>query len=289
MRVSSRDLIRHLPAFAVLAWWLLDLQVHWKSLVEFQHGWLVPPLAAFLVWERWPTLPPSQPEKSMRGPLLLAIGSVPLLLLAELYKNAVGISPASTFALSLGCVGFLISMLWLLHGFDVTRRLIFPVLFMFVAVPIPKVIWNPIILGLQTFITQLNVEALNLLGIPALRTGNLIQLPAGTVGVDEACSGIRSVQASIMAALFLADITFRRGSVKVFFLIAGVLLAIVGNFGRSFYLSITAANRGVGAIATVHDTAGWSVLGFTSLGLIALAWWMGRVERRTVKQVGARP
>jgi exosortase len=283
MRLDVMARLRHLPILIVIGWWILDLQVHWRTLVEFQHGWLVFPLAAYLAWERAPGRPPSTPPASARGPMALAILSMPAVLVAQLYKEALASTATSSFLMSLGCVGFLMAMIWLLHGLPVAKRFLLPVLFVFVAVPIPKTLWNPIVLGLQGLITSLNVEALNLLGIPAERSGNLIRLPGGTVGVDEACSGIRSLQASIMAAVFIADLTLRRGGTKVFFLLAGIALAIAGNFGRSMYLSLTAARRGVGAVAAVHDTAGWSVLGFTAAGLAVLAWLIARLEKRAAQ------
>lgn len=270
----------HLPWLAVVVWWIWDLHVHWETQVEFQHGWLVVPLAGYLAWERLPSCPPSQPASSVRGPVVLALFSAPLVLVAELYKYAVASTPSSSFILSLGCCGFVMAILWLQHGGSVARRMVFPLLFMFVAVPIPMPLWNPVVLGLQGFITTLNVETLNLLGIPAQRSGNLIHLPRGTVGVDEACSGIRSLQSSIMAALFIADLTLKHSGAKAFFFVAGIGLAVVGNFGRSLFLSLTAASKGVQAVDTVHDTAGWSVLIFTAGGIALLAWWVARAERR---------
>ncbi|MGE3309536.1 MAG: exosortase/archaeosortase family protein [Limisphaerales bacterium] len=278
----------HLPWLAVVAWWLWDLHAHWEAQVEFQHGWLVAPLAAYLAWERLPTSPPPAPPQSIRGPLFLALLSAPLVLFSELYKNAIASTPFSSFVLSVGCCGFVLAILWAQHGRPVARHFLFPLLFVFVAVPIPKLIWNPIVLGLQGFITTLNVETLNLLGIPALRTGNLIHLPRGTVGVDEACSGIRSLQSSIMAALFISDLTLKRTGAKVFFFIAGVALAVAGNFGRSLFLSLTAANRGIQAVDGVHDTAGWSVLLFTAAGIGTLAWWVARTEKRLAAEIRSK-
>ena len=275
----SRHLI-HLPWVSVLAWWVWDLHVHWEAMVEFQHGWLVVPLAGYLAWERLIGCPKSEPASTVRGPLLLALLGAPLVLVAELYKNAVASTPSSSFALSVGCCCFITAIVWSQHGWPVARRFLFPLLFVFVAVPIPKILWNPVVLGLQGLITALNVETLNLLGIPAQRSGNLIHLPRGTVGVDEACSGIRSLQSSIMAALFIADLTFKRGGAKVFFFVFGIVLAVVGNFGRSLFLSLTAASKGIQAVEGVHDTAGWSVLIFTAGGIALLAWWVGRAEKR---------
>lgn len=264
----------------VLGWWLYDLQVHWRTAVEYQHGWLVPFLAGYLAWERWSSRPPWEPPRSMIGPLTLALAGLPLVLVAELYKHAVAVTPASSFALSLGCLCFALAFLWQAGGRKWALTFLFPLAFLFVAVPLPKILWNPVVLGLQAWITSWNVEALNLLGIPATRVGNLIHLPNGTVGVDEACSGIRSLQSSLMAALFIGDLTFRRAGLKVVFLVAGVILAVVGNFGRSLFLSLTAARQGVESVAAVHDTAGWSVLLFTAAGIGALAWFVLRLERR---------
>lgn len=270
----------HIPWLIVAGWWVWDLQVHWQTQVEFQHGWLVAPLAAYLAWERMPGCPKPAPPRSVLWPSILALLSAPLVLFAELYKSAVASTPSSSFALSLGCLGFIVAILWVQHGWPVAQRFLFPLLFMFVAVPIPKIVWNPIVLGLQGFITSLNVETLNLLGIPAQRSGNLIHLPRGTVGVDEACSGIRSLQSSIMAALFIADLTLKHAGAKIFFFFAGIGLAVVGNFGRSLFLSLTAARDGIKAVEGVHDTAGWSVLIFTAAGIAFLAWWIARAEKR---------
>jgi exosortase len=215
-------------------------------------------------------------------PILIALLFTPWILGAELYRHAIAATPASSFVLSVGCVAFLFAMLWLLHGVELAKRFLFPILFLFVAVPIPQILWSPVVLGLQALITSLNVETLNVLGIPATQSGNTIRLPQGVVGIDEACSGIRSLQSSIMAALFIADLTLQKRGAKLFFVLAGVALAMVGNLGRSLYLSLTAARDGVTAVAGVHDTAGWSVLIFTAAGLAALAWWVTKAERRAI-------
>src|SRR5690606_33765460 len=62
----------HLPIALVFLWWMADLQVHWRGMVEFQHGWLVVPLAGYLAWERWNERPASRPPRSPWGPVGLA-------------------------------------------------------------------------------------------------------------------------------------------------------------------------------------------------------------------------
>jgi len=264
----------------MVLWWIRDLSYQWRSLVEYQYGWIVLLLTGFLIWERLPTRPlKDQPVPLWKG-LIIALAGVPLVAVGELYRIGVARTPASSMALSLGIGCFIAANLLVAAGPRTFRHFAFPLAFFFLAVPIPKIVWNPVVFTLQSLITWLNVETLNLIGIPAVRTGHVIQLPRTTVGVDEACSGIRSLQSSVMAALFVGDLMLKRPGWKVVFLIAGVMLAMTGNFIRSLFLSVTANRSGGDALKAVHDTAGWSVLIFTAAGVVALAWWFTRTEER---------
>ncbi len=273
-----------IPAAVVSGWWLRDLSHYWNSNVEYRFGWIVLMLAAYLVWERWPTRPTRvEPVSSGQG-LLPAVAALPLLLVAELYKNAIARVPWTSLAVSIACALFLTAWMWLRYGRATWRHFLFPMMFFFVAVPMPDIVISPTIQGLRSLVTVFNIEALKLLGIPAQQQGNLIRLPGCVVGVDEGCSGIRSLQSSVMAALFIGDLTLRRPGWKVVFLLAGVGLAVVGNFFRSLYLSITAHYHGAEALKQVHDSAGWSVLLFTAAGVAGLAWWATRMEQHFLQQ-----
>lgn len=268
------------PLAFLAVWWVRDLSNQWSALVEYRFGWIVLMLAAYLAWERWPTRPRQDVPAPLWQGLVWAVPGFLAVVAAELYRVGIARTPSSSWLLSVGLGSFAVGTLLLGFGAKTTRHFLFPLLFFFVAVPIPKLVWNPIVLGLQGLITHLNVEALNLVGIPATQRGNVIQLPTTTVGVDEACSGVRSLQSSIMAALFIGDLVLRRTGWKVFFLVAGVGLAVVGNFCRSFFLSLTAHRGGSNALNAVHDSAGWSVLAFTAVGIGVLAWLVIRLERR---------
>lgn len=272
--------LKLVPAGLILLWWIHDLSFQWRSLVEYQYGWIVLMLTGFLVWERLPTCPRDDTPAPLWQGMILALAGAPFVALGELYRIGVARTPASSMALSLGVTCFLCANLLLISGPRTLRHFLFPLAFFFLAVPIPKIVWNPIVFSLQSLITAMNVETLNILGIPAVKTGHVIQLPRCTVGVDEACSGIRSLQSSLMAALFVGDLTLRRPGWKVVFLVAGVALAVIGNFFRSLYLSLAANRGGPEALKAVHDTAGWSVLVFTAVGVVLLAWWLTQAERR---------
>ena len=85
------------------------------------------------------------------------------------------------------------------------RHFAFPVAFFFVAVPWPTAVEVPIIQGLMRMVADFAAETAMLLGIPAQVEGNLIRVSTGLVGVNEACSGIRSLQTSLMIGCFSAN------------------------------------------------------------------------------------
>jgi exosortase len=267
-----------LPLAVFVGWWVYSLQFHWRDSQEYHFGYLVVVLVGFLVWDRWESRPSNDIPASLgRSWMWLGLG-FPLVLVAELYRHALTRSPASATALSLGTVCFIHTVILQQWGPKTVRHFRFPIWFALIAVPLPGVFWNPIVLGLKGLVTLVDVEALNLLGIPAQRQGSVIQLPNCRVGVDEACSGIRSLQSSLMMALFLGDQALSRVALRWVLVIGAVGWAVVGNIGRSLSLSLTAHRHGTDALEAIHDAAGWSVLLVTLLGLAGMTWALVRWE-----------
>ncbi len=82
----------------------------------------------------------------------------------------------------------------------------FPICFFLVAVPWPSGLENFLTQSLMRLNTATTVELLGFFGIPAVQQGNVIEVGTGVVGIDEACSGIRSLQAALMISLFLGEL-----------------------------------------------------------------------------------
>ncbi len=259
--------------FVLGALWLLNinqLRVEWSINPQYTYGWTVPFLALYLFAERWKDRPRTGPVRFGAWLsfflVLIALSLLPLRLIEEAspdWRLVNWAMAGSAAAISLGAIYFAGGSPWLLH-FAV------PVLFVLIAVPWPVPIEKNLIQGLMRAVTRICVEALNFLAIPAIQHGNIIQISTGKVGVEEACSGVRSLQTTLMASLFLGEL-FRLTVVRrVLLLAGGLFLAFLCNLGRSFYLVWISAHEGTASVLKAHDSVGMAVLIVSLAGLAAL-------------------
>lgn len=138
------------------------------------------------------------------------------------------------------------------------------------AVPIPSGTYARLTLHLQTWVTGGVIDLLHFLGIPAQQQGNIIVLARTVVGVEEACSGVRSLISCLYVGLFLSAWKVRSPARRVLLIALAPLLALVMNFIRSAALTLM-ANAGIDIAGTWHDATGFAILGLTTLLLAGLA------------------
>lgn len=179
-----------------------------------------------------------------------------------------------TVGLSIGAVARIGGAPWL-------RHFAFPIAFFVVAVPWPSPVEHLLIQGLTSATVAATLEIVRALQIPAVQQGNLIELGAGLVGVTEACSGVRSLQSTVMLSLFLGEWhrldAVRRGVCFV----GGVAVAWVGNLLRTTTLTLL-STRGPGHAEPWHDPLGLAL----TVGSLVGCWIIAdRVARHTVPQV----
>ncbi|RME89752.1 MAG: exosortase/archaeosortase family protein [Verrucomicrobia bacterium] len=275
------------PSFVAMAWLVAKASYFWNHNPDLNFGWLVVLLCAYLFYEGWEQRPPIQWRLRWwaLGPAVVGLG---LMFLVQIYQAALGSNAASTVGLALAVMLVACGNVGMVYGWAGIRRFGMAYAFLLVAMPMPSAIHGPVVGGLQSFVATVDTEILNLMGIPAERVGSLIHLPAGTVGIDEACSGIRSLQSTIMATIFIGYLTLRRVSWQVLLFVCGVGLAVLGNLIRSLYLSLTAYKHGIEAVEGVHDAAGWSILIFTTAGVIFISWLLNRLQQRLDAELAAR-
>ncbi|HEY2574459.1 MAG TPA: exosortase/archaeosortase family protein [Verrucomicrobiaceae bacterium] len=273
-----------LPAFATLCWILSirHLSSEWTLNKQYHFGWLVPFLALYLVRMRAEKLPlagAASRRAVVAGVLLVALAEMLLLPVRE--ANA-----------DWRLLGWLLTVLatlaaWLAlaqaGGVPWMAHFSFPILFFFTAVPWPRPVEIDVMQWLMRHNAKLATEALGWLGVNAEVQGNLIRLTQNVLGVDEACSGIRSLQGTLMATLFVGELFELQRGRRVFLLLVGAVWALVTNTGRTVFLALTEERSGSEALESWHDPAGYWTLGICFLAVMGTGWFLRRGQRSRAK------
>jgi len=256
----------------------------WRHDPEMGHGWLVPILVGYLGWERSELS--GNGQNGSPGLAWLAgvgLGGTALglwvLVANPLWPTLMWFTVFMAGMATLGVIGAL-------QGPGALRRWWPMVALMLLALPWPTMIQQPVTLGLAQLNAQVAAEIVSAQGYPATVHGRVIEVGAGVAGVEDACSGIRSLQSVTMAAVFLAalfHLSWRQG---IGLVLAGWVVAVVGNLIRTCVLVNVLAREGTERMNAVHDAAGNWVL-MVTLGILAVAAW-GLPVNTTAMEPGAR-
>ena len=257
--------------------WLLWPE--WRQNPDLSHAFFVPLLFLLLIREsrrhgtpRW-LRPGGHATLAVAVTLFLGFG---LFALAGLFAATLAWTHAVVcvlLAAALGC--FLLAGLlifadagWRLVPFNwISLTAIF--LWLLVS-PIPDGTYARLTLGLQHWVTGSVLDTLQLLGVPARQSGNVIELATTSVGVEEACSGIRSLISCVFTGVFFAGWLVRRPFGRLVLIVIAPLLALGMNFLRSLTLTLL-ANAGTDISGFWHDATGFAILGVTAAMLAGLA------------------
>jgi exosortase len=136
--------------------------------------------------------------------------------------------------------------------------------------PIPPGTYTRLTLELQLALSSAVLRTLQILDIAAHRQGNLIELARGVVGVEEACSGVRSLISCIFVGIFFSACIVRRPGARALIIASSIPLALGMNFIRSLTLTLL-ANAGVNIEGAWHDLTGYAVLALTAAALFGLS------------------
>jgi len=250
---------------------LNQLRVDWTINPQYYYGWVVPLLALGLFHLRWISRPVASPPRNAFVPGLIAAVTAALLLPIRLAEEANPEWRLVLWAHAVQAALLTLCALYYAGGWSWVKHCAFPVCFLLVAVPWPVPLEQFVIQNLMRTIAAITVEVVGWLNIPAVQFGNVIQISAGLVGIDEACSGVRSVQTTLFASLFLGEL-YRFSVGKRFGLtVAGILVALGANLARTSFLVWCAARRGLDQMHRLHDTAGLVALVIAMAGLWVLA------------------
>jgi exosortase len=275
--------------FFALVWLGLwrQLSGEWSVNDQYSYGWFVPFFAIILFWLRLEGRPPGRPPTPTRQSSSLQFGiiAVALILLfpIRLFEIANPDWRPVSWLHAICVVTVTLAFLWSAGGVSWLRHFAFPVAFTLIAVPWVSPLEEPIVQGLMRVVAAISSELVALFGIPAQLEGNLIRVPNGLVGVNEACSGVRSLQTSLMIGLLFGEL--KRLSIfrRIILVFAAAAIAFVGNCARAFFLVWIAATRNMATANSWHDFAGYGIVAAVFIGSLLAATLLGRRQKSEVR------
>lgn len=262
-----------IAAAALWLWLFGHLQVEWSLNPQYNYGWAVPFLALLMFWLRWQRRP--EPDLRARNyPMAGWAAGIVLVLLfpIRVVEEANPDWRLLSWLLAMFVIDFSLLTLYRAGGRNWLKHFLFPVFFPLAAVPWPVQFENFVVQTMMRAVAYVAVEIAGWFGVGAYQIGNVIQLRNGFVGVDEACSGVKTLQAGIMVALVLGELLQLRWNKRVALLLLGCGWVFVCNVFRATALVFVAANSGVDALARWHDWIGTAALLCGLAGVLALAW-----------------
>ena len=237
-------------AAAVTVWWVSP---------TFSHCFLIIPVSAYLIWGKRQMLAAMTPAAFPRA-LWLA--------LPVIAASFIGTLASINEIEQLAVIAFVQVLALALLGPAVYRAILFPSLYLFFLVPMGEYLIGP----LQRFTTWFIDHGLTLLGILHYTEGNLVELANGTFQVAEACAGLRFLIATIAVGALFAHLTYRSWRKIAAFMLACVIVPIIGNGFRALGIVLLAhfSDNKI-AVGADHLVYGW---GF-SVAILAALMFVG--------------
>jgi exosortase len=283
---------------------LVKLANHWWLDENYSHGLLIPFVIGYILWLQRDKLAAekSQPTTLWGG---LAIA-------AALFALWAGVAGAELYTQRLSLLLILAGTVLYFFGFRLLRWMLVPLVLLFLAIPIPVIVFNKIAFPLQLFASRCAVWSMTMLGIPVLRQGNVIELkPLNSIEtrkleVVEACSGIRSLMTLVTLAVVFAYFTHPRSENpessrgrfswlrsygfwrSVVLVGSAVPIAILTNAARVSGTGVLSHYYGTRiADGFFHSFSGWAVYIVAFLLLFAVGWILDRIRPAAARKFPA--
>jgi exosortase len=235
-----------------------------------EHGILVVPAAAYMVWTNRERLKKIPRQPSAWGVALIALGAI-----QALFGTAaqwVWLTRMSFLVSLVGCVA-----LW--FGFRMVRALGYPLCVLLLMIAPPTFIYERLTLSLQLLASRIGENSLTMLGFSVLREGNVLELVGVKLSVAEACSGIRSLLAILFMCAIYNYFFVEQRTIKLLIFAMAIPIAILANAGRIVATGI-ASQYDLSLISgTAHETFGYISVAFAAVGCMGLHVVMLTVQK----------
>jgi exosortase A len=246
----------------------------WIQSETYTHGFLILPIVIWLIWRKRSVLSTYPPRPSY--PAL-----IPLFLAGLLWMlgHLVDVLVVQQLAL----VAMLVFSFLVVMGVKLFRALLFPLAFLFFAVPMGEGLIPP----MMEYTATATVFLVKLTGIPVYRDGMFISLPSGDWSVVEACSGVRYLISSVTLGCLFAYINYNGYKKRLAFIVVSMIVPIIANGLRAFMIVMLGHFSGMTlAVGVDHLIYGWVFFGLVMLILFSIgSRWQDTVENTHTPQV----
>jgi exosortase A len=259
-----------LGLFAVFFGTARSIVAIWNNSETFAHGYIIAPISLWLIWQQRAALARLSPSPSWAGLFALA-GGVFLWLLGDIS----GAQSVMQYAL----VAMIPAAALAILGWPAVRLILFPLLFLLLAVPFGDAFIDP----LMNLTADFTVAALQMTGIPVFREGNMLTIPTGVWSVVEACSGVRYLIASVTLGIIYAYLTYRTLWRRLAFVLAAIVVPIFANSVRAYMIVM------IGHLSDMKYATGVDhlIYGWLFFGLVMLIlFWVGSYWREDTQPAG---
>ncbi len=210
---------------------LYDLILDWYTDANYSHGFLIPIVSGYLLWQKRDILKTTPLETDKRG-LILALAGMVLFVL--------GNGAAEYFTLRFSLLLTLFGAALHLLGRQMLSKIWFELLFLIFMIPIPYVLYYAATFPMQLLASKITVFILNGIGMAVIRQGNIIHIQGYSLEVAEACSGMRSLISLLALGAMYAHLTQTRFVSKTILFLSTIPIAIIANVFRVLVTSLIA-------------------------------------------------
>lgn len=235
--------------FAMLFGTTIVKLVHeWSTNDNYSHGFLVPVIVGYMIWQKKDQLAKLVAKPSNIGLMVIIFG---------MCAHIVGNIGAELFTMRIAIVITTIGLCIYAFGIRISYTIAVPLAYLMFMVPLPTIIWNKISFPLQLMAAQQTSNVVHLLGIPMLREGNVLQLPNTTLEVVDACSGLRSLTSLLALSAAFSFLSKLKIIGKWILFLSALPVAIIVNIVRLTSTAMLAIYMGPEAAqGFLHDLSG---------------------------------
>ncbi|MBV9264859.1 MAG: exosortase/archaeosortase family protein, partial [Acidobacteriaceae bacterium] len=191
----------------------LDLFNDWWTQPNLSQGLVIVPLALFIAWTQRTRVLKTRSSPATTGLALIAIAC---------FLYVIGKVAAEFFLQRVSLVLLIAGAIWTFWGSARLRTLTFPLVLLAASIPLPAVVYNTAAAPLQLFASDMAANLAQALGVTVYRDGNVINLAYMSLGVEEACSGLNSLSAMLVAGVFLSFLLCRRATSRLSILVLSI-------------------------------------------------------------------